>query len=204
MGGNGSNTQNAIADKDTVRQAEITEINEQSNTGEQNVVAETDNSSSPYEGTESKEETPENAIMLFTDKLDANSDEKLVFVEDFTPSDKESGHYRTEFRLAAYSEAIGKSYLFGNATVDIVASKTVFGEVKYRVYMNAETLGQVISMVKVASPIMDEAMTSEELQNTVDYLSENKSANGYYYGELGMVLLGNGNGYELILKMGND
>lgn len=41
------------------------------------------------------------------------SDSELTYVEDFTPSDRSGNHYQTEFRLAAYKDAIGKSYHLG-------------------------------------------------------------------------------------------
>lgn len=48
------------------------------------------------------------------------SDSELTYVEDFTPSDRSGNHYQTEFRLAAYKDAIGKSYHLGETQVDIV------------------------------------------------------------------------------------
>lgn len=173
-----------------------TQVVEQNNVENQSVVVETISTSEVAKETEAKNETPEDVIIDFVDSFNANSKEQLVFVEDFTPSDKESGHYRTEFRLTAYAEAIGKSYSLGNATVDIVGNQTVFGEVEYRIYMNADSLEELINMVEIASPIMDKTLSSEELQKALDYLTENKYANGYYFGKLGIVLSGN----ELMLK----
>lgn len=52
---------------------------------------------------------------------------------------------------------------------------------------------------------MDVTADSDDIQTTVDYLEEHKSANGYYYANLGIVVLGSDvNGYNLMLKMGND
>ena len=134
-------------------------------------------------------------------KYNAQATEELVFVEDFTPSDKESGHYRTEFRLTAYDDAVGKSYLFGDKVVDLVASPTIFGEINFRVYTNDTSLEQVIALIQGMSPIMDKSLTASELQETITEVSTKKTANGYYYGELGITLFGSDEtGYELMIK----
>ena len=148
------------------------------------------------------EQTPDSMVLYFVDSFNNSSEEKLVFSEDFTPSDETNSHYRTEFRLNAYSEAIGKSYLYKKSVVDIVANESIFGEVTYRIYMHANTLDDVIEMVEIASPIMDSSLKAVDLKDTLDYLSENKSANGYYYGELGIELLeDDNNAYDLMIKM---
>lgn len=134
-------------------------------------------------------------------KYNAQATEELVFVEDFTPSDKDSGHYRTEFRLTAYDDAVGKSYLLGDKVVDLVASPTIFGEIHFRVYTNDTSLEQVIALIQGMSPIMDENLTAAELQETITEVSTKKTANGYYYGELGITLFGSdASGYELMIK----
>lgn len=143
-------------------------------------------------------------ITDFVEKFNKSSDVPLEYVEDFVPSDQNSGHYRTEFRLSAYENAVGKSYKYGDQTVDLIGRKNLSDGV-LRIYMDGATLDQCISMVKIASPIMDPDITSTELQKTVDYLTENKEANGYYYADLGLLLLGNDKqGYDLMMKPGND
>lgn len=48
---------------------------------------------------------------------------------------------------------------------------------------------------------MDESLTAAELQETITEVSTKKTANGYYYGELGITLFGSdANGYELMIK----
>lgn len=127
--------------------------------------------------------------------------EKLVFIEDFKPSDKENGHYRTEFRLTAYKDAVGKSYVLGDKVVDIIASKTIYDEIDCRVYTNDTSLSQVVALIEGFSPILDEELTSDELKKTLDEVSTKKTANGYYFGELGITLFGSDDkGYELMLK----
>ncbi|MBE5928265.1 MAG: hypothetical protein E7267_02675 [Lachnospiraceae bacterium] len=145
--------------------------------------------------------TIEDNIITFVDEFNANNDSTLEYVEDFVPSNKQNPHYRTEFRLAAYENAIGKSYLYGNATVDIVVREDYFGDIDMRLYMDDANLQQCVDMINVASPIMDNTVTDDEVKETVNYIKENKEANGYYYADLGLLLLGNDKkGYEFMLE----
>lgn len=142
-----------------------------------------------------------NYIGNLVTKYNAQSTEQLVFVEDFTPSNRNSGHYRTEFRLNAYSDALGKSYLLGDKVVDIVASQSYMGAVGCRVYTNDTSLDQVIALLQGFAPILDETLTDDELQETINEVFTKKTANGYYFGELGITLFGSDKkGYELMLK----
>ena len=130
-----------------------------------------------------------------------DNEQVLEFVEDFTPSDKSSGHYRTAFRLPAYKDAMGKSYKLGDATIDFVLehSKKNFGPM--RIYITGATFDDCMKMIKVASHLMDEKVSGAQIQETVDYLKEQKYANGYYYSHLGILFSGTDeHGYEMMLK----
>lgn len=156
----------------------------------------------PVKITEAPEVDP---VVVYIEEIvtafNAQASEQLVFAEDFTPSDKENGHYRTEFRLNAYKDALGKSYLLGDKVVDFVASKDFFGDISFRVYTNDTSWEQVISLVQIISPLVDKELSSEELEATINKITGSKSANGLYFGKLGMVLSGSDdNGYELMLK----
>lgn len=149
--------------------------------------------------------TPEISLDEYIEKMvsryNAQATEELVFVEDFTPSNEQSGHYRTEFRLTAYDDAVGKSYLLGDTVVDLIASSTISGKINFRVYSNNISLEQVIALIQGMSPVMDENLTALELQETITEVTTNKTANGYYYGELGITLFGNdSSGYKLMIK----
>ena len=141
-----------------------------------------------------------NYISDAVSKYNEQATEQLVFVEDFIPSDKESGHYRTEFRLNAYSDALGKSYLLGDKVVDIVASQSYMGAVGCCVYTNDTSFEQVIALIKGFSPIMDETLSEDDLQLAIDEISEQKTANGYRFGKIVITLFGSDTkGYELMI-----
>lgn len=142
----------------------------------------------------------ESTIDSFIAEINKSEDISLEYVEDFIPSDKEGGHYRTEFRLNAWKDSTGKSYKYGDSTVDIILSSS--GEIQ-RIYMDGATLEQCENMIRYASSLLDSTATEADIQEAVDYIDEHKEANGYYYGKLGLLVLGHGDsGYEFMLKYG--
>ena len=59
----------------------------------------------------------------------------------------------------------------------------------------------IVQRTANVSEDMDEKLTAAELQETITEVSTKKTANGYYYGELGITLFGNdASGYELMIK----
>lgn len=163
---------------------------------------ETTESTKPSEeNAEEKERDANSYILNIVESYNSQMTERLVFVEDFNPSDKNSDHYRTEFRLGAYKDAVGKSYLLGDKVVDLVASKTIMGDVNFRVYTNDISLEQVKALMQGMSPLMDETLSATDLNAAISEVDTNKTANGYYYGELGITLFGSDEkGYELMIK----
>lgn len=162
-------------------------------------VKETENTLSNSEETSAP--TKESTVEDLVNGYNASADNKLVFVEDFVVSSKDSGHYRTEFRLSAYNEAVGKSYKLGDQTVDIISTQSYFGNIDVRIYTDGATLDQCKELIQYASQLLDPTMTDATVKETIDYISEKKEANGYYYGELGLLLLGSeAKGYDLMIK----
>ena len=140
-------------------------------------------------------------ITNIVEQYNSQATEHLMFAEDFTPSDKSSSHYKTEFRLGAYKDAVGKSYLLGDKVVDLVASKTYMGDLNFRVYNNNTSLEQVKALMQGMSPLMDESLSAADLNEAINEVDTKKTANGYYYGELGITLFGSDEkGYELMIK----
>lgn len=159
---------------------------------------ETENASSNSEETPAP--TKESTIEDLVNGHNASADNKLVFVEDFVVSSKDSGHYRTEFRLTAYNDAVGKSYKLGDQIVDIISTQSIFGDIDVRIYTDGATLDQCKELIQNASRLLDPTMTDATVKETIDYISEKKEANGYYYGELGLLLLGSeAKGYDQVM-----
>ena len=121
----------------------------------------------------------ESAIDSFIAEINKSEDISLEYVENFIPSDKEGGHYRNEFRLNALKDSTGKSYKYGDSTVDIILSSS--GEIQ-RIYMDGATLEQCENMIRYASSLLDSTATDADIQEGVDYIDEHIEAKGYYYG----------------------
>ena len=57
------------------------------------------------------------------------------------------------------------------------------------------------SNVNTETTTVEQTMDSD-IQEAIDYVDEHKEANGYYYGKLGLLVLGHGyRGYEFMLKL---
>lgn len=144
----------------------------------------------------------EKTIDDFVNHFNSKSSVKLTYTESFSPQEKSSIHYRTEFRLTAYNDSIGKSYKYNDVTIDLVARKPSLnsGNPVIRLYANGGTLEELIAIVEASANFFDPDMTSETIKEITDYLDEHKSANGYYKGNIGLLLLGD----ELMIKYKND
>ena len=68
--------------------------------------------------------------------------------------------------------------------------------------MDGASYEQCEAMIRYASPLLDSTVIETDIQETIDYIAEYKSANGYYYAKLGLLMLGCGDkGYEFMLKL---
>ena len=152
--------------------------------------------------TTSDEDIMKAFIENIVEEYNASANEQLVYSESFVPNDKTSSHYRTEFRLTVYDNSFGESFMMGDKVVDLVCTKPMLGDIHFRVYSDTISFEQAKDLISGFSPSMDKSLSAKDLQNTIVYIDENKYANGYYYGKLGLVLLGNDSeGYDLMIKL---
>lgn len=94
LGNNKADTTNAEVSSHSVSSQESNPIDISSNVVSENTVN--------YNESEELVSVLNNYIIDFVSKYNSQATEQLEFCEDFTPSDKDSIHYRTEFRLNAY------------------------------------------------------------------------------------------------------
>lgn len=145
--------------------------------------------------------TKESTIDTIVDEYNTAAPNKMVFVESFDVQDKESGHYRTEFRLTAFLNATGRAYKVGDSNIDIIAMQNVFDEIDVRIYSVGTTFDQCVDLIKYLSPLLDPSMDETTVDETISFFTENREANGYYYGELGLVVTGDDDkGYSMMIK----
>lgn len=170
--------------------------------------AETDKAGAPEtaqvtetpKATEQIETTP-TAEPIFEEPTEEATEEPLridVFIEAFnqaaaTPMvevteidlfDREGGHYRTEFRLSAFSGARAKSGKIGDIVLDVIECGIEKDEL--RLYADGLTGEQAAEIVRYAAPIMDPNLSAGELQAVLDYLNGVSSYHNGYLGALCM------------------
>ena len=141
--------------------------------------------------TQHQDSIADSSIDALVSQFNDNSDVKLTFVEEFTPQDKSSGHYRTEFRLGAYKDAIGRSYKYDDITVDLIETKPITKtKPDVRLYASGVSLDQCNDIIRASARFFDPAFTEKDIKEITDYMEEHKEANGYYNGGIGVLYLG--------------
>lgn len=156
---------------------------------------------------EDTEETKPEQPSLELDKVDLFIEEynkaatiPITDISEIDVTDQTSEHYRTEFRLGAFEDAYAKTGLIGDIAVDIVGYG--WDKEAIRIYADDISLEQAQEIIKAASPILDTTLSESDIQDVMTYLDENQEANGYYYGDIGLLLLGKyKESYELMLKV---
>lgn len=139
-------------------------------------------------------------VEAFIEGYNQTAPNPITDTREIDVTNKSSGHYRTEFRLGAYEDSYAQTGKIGEITIDIIA----YGYGKnddMRLYADGLTFDQAVEIITYSFPLLDPELTNAELQEAIQYVNENKEANGRYYGDLGLVLLGKYSGnYELMIK----
>lgn len=139
-------------------------------------------------------------VDLFIEEYNKAATTPITDISEIDVTDQTSGHYRTEFRLGAFENAYAKTGYIGDIAVDIVGYG--WDKEDIRIYADGISLEQAKEIIKVASPILDTTLSESDIQDVMTYLDENQEANGYYYGDIGLLLLGKyKESYELMLKV---
>ena len=139
-------------------------------------------------------------VDLFIDEYNKAAATPITDISEIDVTNKESGHYRTEFRLGAFADAYAKMGLIGDIVVDIVGYG--WDKEDIRIYADEISLEQTKEIIKISSPILDETLSDSDIQDVMSYLDENQEENGYYYGDIGLLLLEkHKESYELMLKV---
>lgn len=139
-------------------------------------------------------------VDLFIEEYNKAAATPITDISEIDVTNKESGHYRTEFRLGAFADAYAQTGFIGNIVVDIVGYG--WDKEAIRIYADGISLEQAKEIIQIASPILDDTLSESDIQDVMSYLDENQEANGYYYGDIGLSLLGKyKESYELMIKV---
>lgn len=136
----------------------------------------------------SEESTPElSNVDAFIEQYNRSATVQITDTVEIDVTNRESGHYRTEFRLGAFSDSEARTGKIGNITMDIVCYGINHEDI--RIYADGIELEQAKDIVKNASPILDDKLMDADISEVLEYLDTNKEANGYYFGDIGMTFI---------------
>lgn len=150
---------------------------------------------SEYEPATEEPIIEQSMVDAFIEKYNTTAPTPITDAVEIDVTDRESGHYRTEFRLGAFKNSIAKTGKIGDTVIDIVNCGWENDEL--RIYVDESTLEQSVEIVKYAAPIMDADLSNEELQDVLNYISGDNPAYNDYFGKLGMIFYKTG---KLMLK----
>ncbi|MBO4865749.1 MAG: hypothetical protein J5582_04160 [Ruminococcus sp.] len=184
----GTNNKEPSNNKAIVRESKPENTNDnEDDTSNTSTISDEVTESNP-ETEESENPTKENAIDSLIENYNATANNQLIYSEEFVVSNKDSGHYRTEFRLQAFKNSVGKSYKLDDYTIDIIEIDRS-GDYETRIYADDIPMANCLELIQYFSPLLDSSISDEIINETLDYISEKESANGYYYGNLVVSLI---------------
>lgn len=150
---------------------------------------------------------PEEATLIdkFTTAFNELSETPITERTSFDPTDRESGYYRTEYRLDDWDGSIGEVGKIGENTIEITNYGLCGGfydeNDDLRVYVTADTTEEILEIFPLVAKAMDKTVTDEEIQEVIDYVNEWGDKNGLYIGELSGLILSKQNYTELMLDL---
>lgn len=157
----------------------------------------------PSEPSEEAESTitDQSKVDWFISEYNSVAETPITDTVEFDVKDRDSGHYRSEFRLTSFAEAEAKTGKIGDIGIDIIAhgydlKTSSYSNQQIRIYVDGITSEQAKEIIKIASPILDNSLTDADIEDVLLEIDKGQSLNGCYYGELGLTFT---NG-ELMLK----
>lgn len=116
-------------------------------------------------------------IDTFVEKYNAIAITPMTEGVEIDIHDKEGGHYRTEYRLTAFNDAVAKQYKVGDATIDIVNTKELFTGDNIRIYLSTDSVDFAEEVFDAIARIVYPTLTTEELSAAHEDLRRGSSSN---------------------------
>ena len=116
-------------------------------------------------------------------------------VTEVNVTDKESSHYRTEFRLGAFSDSYAVTGNIDDINIDIVGYGWSKDDI--RIYADDISLEQAIEITKISIPLLDKTVSESDIQAALSDMETGDELNGYYCGNVGILWIGD----DLMLKV---
>lgn len=120
-------------------------------------------------------------LLKFVDEYNAIAETKIEPGERFSPHDKDSPYYRTEFRLGAYNESLGLAASCGGVSVLIVnygkQNEYSSGNNDFRVYASGPA-DQVTAFYRVSAKVLDPSVSDDAIEDVIGNASEHGENGG--------------------------
>lgn len=133
--------------------------------------------STPQENEEA-EQKPAKLHERFLEKFEASYGTPVGDLTNFNPQDRDSGHYRTEYRLGAYEASTGASGTIGDMTIEMVEYGGYGKPEKnhdFRVYLTGPE-GSVVAAYPALAKSMDPSLTDEAIDAALAKFKETPGA----------------------------
>ena len=126
-------------------------------------------------------------INTFIEKYNEIAIVQMTEGKEIDIHDKEGGYYRTEFRLNAFKDAVAKQCKIGDATIDIINTKSAISKGNnIRIYLSTESIDFAEEVFDVIARIVYPTLTDAELAEAHEDLRSGNSGNyfkdiSFYY-----------------------
>lgn len=110
----------------------------------------------------------------FIEKFNSISSSKIENIVTYNAQDKESGYYRTEFRLNTFENNTSIHGTIGNSTVDLINYGSLNEKDKFRFYASIENEEQMKEIFKSAINVIDSSISDDEINEEINDAIESK------------------------------
>lgn len=110
----------------------------------------------------------------FIEKYNAIGTSKIENTVTYNAQDKESGYYRTEFRLNAFENNSSIHGIIADGTIDLINYGSLGVKDKFRLYASTESEEQMKEIFKNAINVMDKSISNEKINDEINEAIKSK------------------------------
>lgn len=137
-------------------------------------------------------------IDTFSEQYNAISNYKITNLVNFDVHDKNSDHYRVEFRLNAFNNAIGKTGTIENSNIDLIDySSNIFQNL--RIYTTIPNQEVMKIFFNTTINILNPEISNSELEKIYSNINKFEQKNFSFNNINGYITLNNNNEYEIFI-----
>lgn len=116
----------------------------------------------------------------FVEQYNYLAENKITNLQEINITDSTSEYYRTEFRLNPFNDSKAKRGYIGDNYIDIIN----FQQGKYfRIYVECHSVDEMITIIKIAAPIMDATVDDESIEDLNDKFNSDTPPSSFLLGD---------------------